>query len=48
MIGAIGQVVVQLIPSIRDAAGRALHPAQRGRDLTGVAVLSVTGLLIAA
>ena len=47
MIGAIGQVVVQLIPSIRDAAGRALHPVSVGGILTGVAVLYVTGLLVA-
>ena len=48
MIGATGQVIVRLIPSILDAAGRALHPASTGGILTGVAVLYVTGLLIAA
>ncbi len=47
-IGAIAQVIVQLIPSIRDAAGRALHPASVGGILTGVAVLYVTGLLVTA
>ena len=46
-IGAIAQVIVQLIPSIRDAAGRALHPASVGGILTGIAVLYVTGLLVA-
>ncbi len=47
-IGAIVQVIVQLVPTIRDAAGRALHPASVGGILTGVAVLYVTGLLVAA
>ena len=47
-IGAIVQVIVQLVPTIRDTAGRALHPASVGGILTGVAVLYVTGLLVAA
>ncbi|MCP9487002.1 MAG: hypothetical protein MSC30_14205 [Gaiellaceae bacterium MAG52_C11] len=45
-IGAIVQVIVQLVPAIRDRAGRALYPASVGGILAGVAVLYVTGLLI--
>ena len=45
-IGAIVQVIVQLVPAMRDRAGRALHPASVGGILTGVAILYVTGLLI--
>ena len=47
-IGAIVQVIVQLVPAIRDGAGRALYPASVGGILTGVLVLYVTGLLISA
>ena len=45
-IGAIVQVIVQLVPAMRDGAGRALYPASVGGILAGVAVLYVTGLLI--
>ncbi len=45
-IGAIVQVIVQLVPTIRDRAGNALYPASVGGILTGVAVLYVTSLLI--
>jgi hypothetical protein len=45
-IGAIVQVIVQLVPAIRDRAGRALYPASIGGILAGVAVLYVTGLLL--
>jgi len=45
-IGAIAQVIVQLVPTIRDQAGRALHPASVGGILGGVAILYATGLLI--
>ncbi len=45
-IGAIVQVIVQLVPAIRDRAGRALYPASVGGILTGVAVLYLTGLLL--
>jgi zinc transporter, ZIP family len=45
-IGAIVQVIVQLVPTIRDKAGNALYPASVGGILTGVAVLYVTGLLV--
>lgn len=45
-VGAIAQVIVQLAPTIRDAAGRALHPISAGGILAGVAVLYLTGLLV--
>jgi ZIP family zinc transporter len=45
-VGAIAQVIVQLVPSIRDRAGRALHPRSVGGILAGVALLYLTGLLI--
>ncbi len=47
-IGAIVQVIVQLVPAIRDRAGRALYPASVGGILTGAAVLYLTGLLVSA
>ncbi len=47
-IGAIVQVVVQLVPAIRDRAGRALYPASVGGILAGVAVMYLTGLLVTA
>ena len=47
-IGAIIQVIVQIAPTIRDRAGRALHPASVAGILTGVAILYTTGLLVAA
>ncbi len=47
-IGAIVQVIVQLVPAIRDRAGRALYPASVGGILAGAAVLYMTGLLISA
>jgi ZIP family zinc transporter len=45
-IGAIAQVIVQLVPAMRDGTGRALYPASIGGILAGVAVLYATGLLI--
>ena len=45
-IGAIAQVIVQIVPAIRDRDGRALYPASAGGILAGVAVLYVTGLLV--
>jgi zinc transporter, ZIP family len=44
--GAIAQVVVQIAPQIRDAAGRLLHPLAVGGLLTGLGVMYVTGLLV--
>jgi zinc transporter ZupT len=45
-IGAIVQVIVQLVPTIRDKAGSALHPASVGGILSGIAVLYFTSLLV--
>ena len=47
-IGAIAQVIVQLVPAMRDRAGRALYPASVGGILAGIAILYVTGLLVSA
>ena len=46
-IGAIIQVIVQLVPAIRDRQGRALYPASVAGILGGVAVMYATGLLVA-
>ncbi len=45
--GAIVQVVVQLLPSLRDGAGRTLHPVAVGGMLAGMAVMFATGLVVA-
>ena len=45
-VGAIAQVIVQLTPSIRDRAGRALHPRSVAGILAGMLLLYATGLLI--
>ena len=47
-IGAIVQVIVQIAPALRDAAGRVLHPASVGGILAGVVVMYATGLMVAA
>jgi zinc transporter ZupT len=44
--GAIVQVIVQLAPSLRDGAGRTLHPVAVGGLLAGMAVMFATGLLV--
>ena len=44
--GAIAQVIVQIAPSIRDSAGRLLHPLAVGGVVTGLALMYVTGLLV--
>ena len=44
--GAIAQVIVQIAPSIRDSAGRLLHPLAVGGVVTGLLLMYVTGLLI--
>lgn len=44
--GAIVQVIQQLVPSIRDGAGRALHPLGVAGILAGLALMFVTGLLV--
>ncbi len=46
--GAIAQVVQQILPSIRDAAGRALHPLSVAGILAGLALMFATGLLVSA
>lgn len=44
--GAISQVIVQLVPSIRDRAGSTLSPRAAAGMLAGLAVLFATSLLI--
>ena len=44
--GAIVQVIVQLTPSLRDEAGRTLHPVAVGGLLAGMALMFATGLLV--
>jgi zinc transporter, ZIP family len=45
--GAIVQVIVQLAPTMRDHAGRTLHPAAVAGLLGGMALMFATGLLVA-
>jgi zinc transporter, ZIP family len=45
-VGAIAQVIVQLAPAIRDAAGRVLNPGAVAGLLAGVGALYLTGLLV--
>lgn len=44
--GAIAQVVVQLAPTLRDEAGRTLHPGAVTGLLGGMGVMFATGLLV--
>jgi hypothetical protein len=44
--GAIVQVIVQLAPTLRDDAGRTLHPVAVSGLLAGLGVMFVTGLLV--
>jgi zinc transporter, ZIP family len=44
--GAIAQVVVAILPSVRDDAGRTLNAVSALGMLTGIAALYVTGLLV--
>jgi ZIP family zinc transporter len=44
--GAIVQVIVQLAPSLRDDAGRTLHPPAVAGLLAGLALMFATGLLV--
>jgi hypothetical protein len=39
-------VIVQIAPSIRDEAGRLLHPLATGGMVAGLAVMYATGLLV--
>jgi zinc transporter, ZIP family len=45
-VGAIVQVIQQLVPSLRDRSGRALHPGSVAGIALGVGLLYVTGLLV--
>jgi zinc transporter ZupT len=45
-VGAIAQVIWQLVPSMRDDSGRALHVGAVAGLLAGIAVLYLTGLLV--
>jgi zinc transporter, ZIP family len=45
-VGAIVQVIWQLVPVMRDGEGRALHPGAIGGLVTGIAALYLTGLLV--
>jgi ZIP family zinc transporter len=44
--GAIVQVVVALLPSLRDRAGRTLHPAAVAGMLAGMVIMFTTGLVV--
>ncbi len=44
--GAIAQVIVQIAPSVRDSAGRLLHPLAVAGLLSGLVLMYVTGLLV--
>jgi zinc transporter, ZIP family len=44
--GAIVQVIQQILPSIRDGSGRALHPLAVAGMLVGLGLMFVTGLLV--
>jgi zinc transporter ZupT len=46
--GAIVQVIVTLVPSLRDEEGRLLHPAAVTGILGGMGLMFATGLLVAA
>ena len=46
-VGAIIQVIGQLLPSIRDSSGSALNPLSIAGILAGIAFMYATGLLIA-
>jgi zinc transporter, ZIP family len=45
-VGAIAQVIVQLAPTLRDRAGRLLHPVSAGGVAGGMLALYVTSLLV--
>ena len=45
-VGAVVQVIVQLAPTVRDRAGRLLHPHAIGGLLAGVVLMYATGLLV--
>ena len=45
-VGAIAQVIVQLLPTLRDEGGRTLHPVAVAGLLAGMALMFGTGLLV--
>ena len=45
-VGAIVQVIWQLVPAMRDGENRALHPGAIGGLVTGIVALYLTGLLV--
>jgi hypothetical protein len=45
-VGAIAQVVRQLVPVMRDGDGRALHPGAVVGLVSGIATLYLTSLLV--
>jgi hypothetical protein len=45
-VGAIVQVIWQLVPAIRNGQGQALHPAAVGGLVAGIGALYLTGLLV--
>jgi zinc transporter, ZIP family len=45
-VGAIGQVIWQLAPAMRDGDGRLLHPGAVVGLVAGMATLYLTGLLV--
>jgi zinc transporter ZupT len=45
-VGAIVQVIVQLVPAIRDGQGRALYPLSVAGIIAGALALYLTGLLV--
>jgi len=45
-VGAIARVIVQIAPSMRDGAGRYLHPVSVAGMLAGIVALYATGLLV--
>jgi zinc transporter ZupT len=47
-VGAIAQVIVQIAPGLRDAAGRILDRAVAGGIAGGMLVMYATGLLVSA
>lgn len=47
-VGAIAQVILQIMPSLRDRSGRLLDPATLGGATAGLLAMYFTGLLVTA
>lgn len=45
-VGAIAQVIVQILPSLREPSGPVLRPATAGGMIVGVLAMYLTGLLV--